>query len=156
MEIIFFYGFWLWFYCNKLVFSSKLLSGVFFVLRPSGLQPDEQQLRGLHAVVVSIFRLWWPHRVRPLGGQHPDKLAAGRYSWGRLCQLSTRWLTDFFRSFCQNNAWNILIDCNRVIYDHFMTLEPFRMCDEKNFGVSELCDLDLRYHSRIASKVFEN
>lgn len=44
----------------------------------------------------------------------------------------------------QKLLWLIFQDCNRVIYDHVMTIEPFRLCDEKNFGVSELCDLDLR------------
>jgi hypothetical protein len=32
-------------------------------------------------------------------------------------------------------------DCNRVIYEKDISIQPFRMCDEKNFGMSDLCTL---------------
>ena len=32
-----------------------------------------------------------------------------------------------------------LPDCNRVIYQKDISTQPFRTCDEKNFGMSDLC-----------------
>ena len=35
-----------------------------------------------------------------------------------------------------------LPDCNRIIYQKSMSVQPFRICDEKNFGMSRLCSLE--------------
>ena len=35
-----------------------------------------------------------------------------------------------------------LPDCNRVIYQTTISAQKFRVCDEKNFGMSELCSLN--------------
>ena len=36
-------------------------------------------------------------------------------------------------------------DCNRIIYHHSISIQPFRQCDERNFGISELCRFDNGY-----------
>jgi hypothetical protein len=36
-----------------------------------------------------------------------------------------------------------LPDCSRTIYYYTASSQPFRKCDEKNFGVSELCNLEM-------------
>ena len=36
-----------------------------------------------------------------------------------------------------------LPDCSRTIYQYTASFQPFRKCDEKNFGVSELCNLEM-------------
>ena len=35
-----------------------------------------------------------------------------------------------------------LPDCNRIIYQKSVSVQPFRICDEKNFGMSRLCSLE--------------
>ena len=32
--------------------------------------------------------------------------------------------------------------CNRFIYQKTISTQPFRVCDEKNFGMSQLCSLE--------------
>jgi len=44
--------------------------------------------------------------------------------------------------FCFENAALTLIDCRRTIYDHSISTQKFRSCDEKNFGTSEYCNLE--------------
>jgi hypothetical protein len=34
------------------------------------------------------------------------------------------------------------LDCNRIIYQHSISIQPFRPCDERNFGMSELCNFE--------------
>ena len=41
----------------------------------------------------------------------------------------------------QNACKHCLPDCNRVIYQATISAQKFRVCDEKNFGMSDLCDL---------------
>ena len=36
-----------------------------------------------------------------------------------------------------------LPDCSRTIYQYTASFQPFRKCDEKNFGVSGLCNLEM-------------
>jgi amiloride-sensitive sodium channel len=36
-----------------------------------------------------------------------------------------------------------LPDCSRTIYQYTASFQPFRKCDEKNFGVSDLCNLEM-------------
>jgi hypothetical protein len=33
-------------------------------------------------------------------------------------------------------------DCSRTVYQSSVTTKEFRVCDEKNFGMGELCSLD--------------
>jgi hypothetical protein len=35
-----------------------------------------------------------------------------------------------------------MLDCRRVIYEHRISTQKFRTCDEKNLGTSELCSLE--------------
>ncbi len=39
------------------------------------------------------------------------------------------------------NACECLPDCNQVVYQKSVTNQQFRKCDEKNFGMSQLCNL---------------
>jgi hypothetical protein len=45
-----------------------------------------------------------------------------------------------------------LPDCNRVIYQPLITTQKFRNCDENNFGVSELCNLNANIKPQIWGK----
>ena len=36
-------------------------------------------------------------------------------------------------------------DCRHIIYSHSVTAQPFRNCDEKNFGVSDFCNPEMTY-----------
>ena len=35
-----------------------------------------------------------------------------------------------------------LPDCTRVIYQPKLSTQPFRICDEKNLGMSDLCNME--------------
>ena len=48
------------------------------------------------------------------------------------------------QNIAQGSCSYYLPDCSRIIYEHTLSAEPFRKCDEKNFGVSFLCNLDYR------------
>jgi len=41
-----------------------------------------------------------------------------------------------------DNCDNCLPDCTHISYQHTVSLEPFRSCDEKNFGISKLCNFN--------------
>ncbi len=63
----------------------------------------------------------------------------------RLCDP---WEAEEFMSFFQSinhdtNCKYCLPDCKQTLYKHKTTTEPLRICDENNFGVSNLCRHDI-------------
>jgi hypothetical protein len=41
-----------------------------------------------------------------------------------------------------NSLMTSVPDCSRTVYQSSVTTKEFRVCDEKNFGMGELCSLD--------------
>ena len=41
-----------------------------------------------------------------------------------------------------NACKHCLPDCNRIIYQKFVTFQPFRKCDETNYGMSDFCSFE--------------
>ena len=57
------------------------------------------------------------------------------------------WETESIVSFMsnqvpQNECEHCLPDCNRIIYQKSVTFQPFRKCDETNFGMSFFCSFE--------------
>ena len=52
----------------------------------------------------------------------------------------------------EDTCHHCLPDCNRVIYQPLITTQKFRNCDENNFGVSELCNLNANIKPQIWGK----